>query len=90
MTYKNLLPLEEVDNYENPKITHHFINKKTGWQWWIVAGEKINDNDYYFFGIGEITEKEMGFMTLSQIQEYGGILDEDWDNETGLYDVMNT
>lgn len=87
--FKDILPLEEVDDYENPVITHHFINNETGWEWWICAGEKIpNSNDYYFFGIGKIIEKEMGFMTLSQIKEYGGVLDEDWDTKNGLYDIL--
>ena len=87
--FKNILPLEEVDDYENPKIDYHYINKETGWEWWICAGEKLSPtNDYYFFGIARIITKEMGFFTLSQIQEYGGELDDDW-IETGLYDIMN-
>ena len=89
MDFKNLLPLTEVDNYENPTITHHYKNHKTGWEWWICAGEKLgHDNDYYLFGIGKIITKEMGFMTLNQIKEYGGILDETWEQNKGLYDIL--
>ena len=89
MTFKNLLPLDEVDNYENPTITHHYKNHETGWEWWICAGEKIpHTNDYLFFGIGNIICKEMGEMTLSQIREYGGELDTNWKTDKGLYDIM--
>ena len=88
MTFKNLLPLTEVDDYENPRITHHYKNHETGWEWWICAGEQITQEDYLFFGIGEITCREMGSFTLSQIKEYGGTLDENWKSDVGLYDVM--
>lgn len=85
--FGNLLPLEKVDDYENPTITHHYINQETGWEWWICAGEPLNEEDMYFFGIGKIICQEMGFFTLSQIKEYGGTLDTNW-KETGLYDIL--
>ena len=87
--FEDLLPLEEVDNHENPTIQYHFINHDKGWEWWICAGEKLpHDNDYYFFGIGKIITKEMGFMTLSQIKEFGGVFDETWSQNKGLYDIL--
>ena len=86
--YENILPLEKVDNHENPKITYHFTNPEKGYEWWICAGEKLGDDDYYFFGVGKIIDKEMGFMTLKQIIKYGGVLDEDWNEDMGLQDVM--
>ncbi len=87
--FKDIIPLEEIDNHENPKISYHYINRETGWEWHICAGEKLPyTNDYLFFGIGNIICQEMGEFTLSQIQEYGGELDKDWNNETKLYDII--
>lgn len=87
--FKDLLPLEEVDDYENPIIQYHFTNPNKDWEWWICAGEKLgHDNDYYFFGIGKILYSELGFFCLSQIIEYGGILDEEWDDTIRLYDIL--
>ena len=84
-----LLPLEEIDDYENPPIAIHFKNPNGLGEWWIVGGEKIpHDNDWYFFGVGEITNREMGFMTLSQIHQFSGELDNNYDGKLKLYDII--
>ena len=81
----NIIGLEEVDNYQNPKVIAHFVSPIG--EWFIVAGDKQDNNDWLLFGIGDIIEKEMGFMTLSQITEMGGVLDTDW-KPIGMYEVL--
>ena len=84
----NLIPLTDIDKHDNPNTTIHYVNMDEGWDWWICAGEKIpHTNDYLLFGIGKIFFTEMGEVTLSQIREYGGIIDLDWKPQ-GLYDVL--
>ena len=78
--FEDLMSLNEVDNHENPLIKLHFVNP-LGWEWHIVAGDKSpldNDEDYLFFGVGNITCQEMGIFSLKEIQSYGAVIDTEW------------
>lgn len=86
--YENILSLDELDNHGNPKLTYHFINSKTGWEWWVCAGEQLENSDYYFFGVAKIFEKEIGFFCLTEILKSGAELDTEWEDDIGLYDIL--
>lgn len=36
--------------------------------WWIFEGEKLDNGDWEFYGIAEITDREFGYFRLSELQ----------------------
>ena len=39
--------IEEADNIDNPPIIAKFTNEK--WDWYVVGGDKLKNNDYLLF-----------------------------------------
>lgn len=81
-----ILPsLDLVDEQENPQAIAHFTNLK-GWDWFIIAGRELGEDDFYLFGLVNGIDKELGFFTLKQIKEAGGMYDIDF-TPIGVYDI---
>lgn len=85
-TLNIILPsLDLVDEQENPQTVAHFTNLK-GWDWYIIAGKPFGEDDFYLFGLVNGYEKELGFFTLKQIIDAGGIYDLEF-IPIGVYDI---
>lgn len=81
---KELPSVENVDNQENPLAIAHFSNGK--WDWYVLGGEELDNDDFYLFGLVNGIDKELGFFTLKQIQDVGAIFDEDF-SPIGVFDI---
>ena len=80
-----ILPtIEEADNIDNPPIIAKFTNGK--WDWYVVGGDKLKNDDFLLFGLVDGTYKEIGTFTLSQIESVSAILTP-ISNNIGLYDL---
>ena len=77
--------IEEADNIDNPPIIAKFTNEK--WDWYVVGGNKLKNNDYLLFGLVDGTYCELGTFTLKQIEDVSASLTSDFDN-IGLYDLI--
>lgn len=85
-TIKNILPsLDLVDEQENPQAIAHFTNQQ-GWEWYIIAGKPLENNDFYLFGLVNGYEKELGFFTLNQILQTRAVYDIDF-KPIGVFDI---
>jgi len=85
-TVKRILPsLDLVDEYENPQAIAHFTNQQ-GWDWYIIAGKDLGNEDLYLFGLVNGYEKELGFFTLKQILGAGAVYDLDF-IPIGVFDI---
>lgn len=85
-TIDKILPsLDLVDEYENPQAIAHFTNPQ-GWEWFVIAGRKLNENDYYLFGLVNGYDKELGYFTLNQILQAGAVYDMDF-TPVGVFDI---
>lgn len=76
---------EDADAQENPIAYLHFDNMS--WDWYVIGAKALENGDLYFLGLVNGIEKELGFFTLSQIEDVGAILDEDWE-KIGVYDIF--
>ena len=86
-TLKNILPsLDLVDEYENPQVIAHFTNSQ-GWNWFVIAGKELPNDDLYLFGYVQGFDNELGFFTLKQILEVGAEYDTEFVPE-GLYTLF--
>lgn len=75
---------EDADAQKNPIAYLHFTNGN--WDWYVIGAKALENGDLYFLGLVNGIEKELGFFTLSQIEDVGAILDEDWE-KIGVYDI---
>lgn len=82
---RNLPSLDLVDEYENPQAIAHFTNQQ-GWDWYIIAGKELGNDDLYLFGLVNGYEKELGFFTLNQILGVGAEYDIDF-VPIGVFDI---
>lgn len=74
-TIRRILPsLERVDEQENPQAIAHFTNQQ-GWEWYIIAGKELDNQDFYCFGYVRGFYSELGYFTLKQILEIGAKYD---------------
>lgn len=78
--------IDDADANDNPQIVARFTNGE--WNWYVIGGDKLENDDYYLFGVVEGIYREMGMFTLSQIESVNGTLTPDFDN-IGLYDLFN-
>ena len=78
--------IDDADAKDNPEIVARFTNGE--WNWYVIGGDKLENGDYYLFGVVEGIYKELGMFTLSQIESVNGTLTPDFDN-IGLYDLFN-
>ena len=85
-TIGKILPsLDLVDEQENPQAIAHFTNQQ-GWEWYIIAGKPLENNDFYLFVLVNGYEKELGFFTLNQILQTGAVYDIDF-KPVGVFDI---
>ena len=79
--------IEETDEMDNPPVVAKFTNGE--WNWYVIGGDKLENNDYYLYGVVVGTFKELGMFTLKQIQSVDAILTDDFENIC-LYDLWVT
>lgn len=77
--------IADADEIDNPPIIAKFTNEK--WNWYVVAGDKLENEDYLLFGLVDGIYRELGTFTLSQIESVSAILTPDFDN-IALYDLL--
>ena len=77
--------IDEADEKDNPPVVAKFTNGE--WNWYVIGGDKLENNNYYLYGIVDGTYKELGMFTLKQIQSVGAILTLDFENIC-LYDLL--
>ena len=84
--YNIRLPsISDADKMDNPPIVAYFTNGD--WSWYVIAGEKINDEDYLLYGLVDGMHKELGTFTLNQIENVSATLIPTFYN-IGLYDLI--
>jgi Protein of unknown function (DUF2958) len=65
-------PLHSTEKLSVKPIIVKFFNPTGSWTWYVVEGEKQEDGDYLFFGLVDGHEKEWGYFTLSELQNFKG------------------
>lgn len=65
-------PLYSQEKNDNPEIVVKFFTPDAQWTWFVIEGEKRPDGDWLFFGYVVGLESELGYFTLSQLQEVRG------------------
>ena len=68
---KKIPPMDSVDS-ENPKIADKFFDPFSSWTWYVIEGEK-QENDWLFFGYVKGFENELGYFRLNELQSVGRI-----------------
>lgn len=76
---------EDADAQRNPIAYLHFDNG--AWDWYIIGAKALENGDLYFYGLVNGIEKELGFFSLSQIEDVGAVMDEDW-KKMGVFDIF--
>ncbi len=71
---KELPALYAQDRKGAEAVAHvKFFTPDSNWTWYVTEGSSVAD-DIIFFGLVEGHEKEMGYFSLSQLQEVRGPL----------------
>lgn len=78
--------IEEADEKDNPSVVAKFTNGE--WNWYVIGGDKLKNNDYYLYGVVDALYKELGMFTLNQIESAGAILTTTPKN-IHLYDLLD-
>lgn len=68
---KKIPPMDSVDS-DNPKIAVKFFDPFSSWTWYVIEGEK-QENDWLFFGYVKGFENELGYFRLNELQSVGRI-----------------
>lgn len=76
--------IQEADNQSNPLAIAHFDNGE--WDWYIIGGQRLDNGDFYLYGLVNGFVKELGMFTLRQIQDVGAEFDEDF-QAIGVFDI---
>jgi hypothetical protein len=77
---KKLPPLYAQDGKDGKAVAYiKFFIPDANWTWWVVEGEPIKDDegreiDFYFFGLVDGLVKELGYFSLSELEEVRGPL----------------
>ena len=63
-------PLYSTDEtpLEEKNVVCKFFHPLRGWRWYVFEGNKTEDGDWEFFGMVHGLEKEMGYFTLSELE----------------------
>lgn len=77
--------IEQADASENPTAVARFSNGK--FEWFIIGGKPLNDNDFYLYCLANVLEKELGFVTLKQMLDAGAELDKEF-APIGVFDIF--
>jgi len=55
------------ENDDDPLVVVHYFNPCGQGDWHIVEGEPREDGDYLLFGLCNLGEPELGYVTLSEL-----------------------
>lgn len=77
--------IKDADEEDNPPIVAYFTNGD--WNWYVLAGEKLENSDYLLYGLVDGIHRELGTFTLKQIENVSATLIPDFD-KIGLYDLI--
>jgi len=69
---KRLPKLYSQQDNKNPKIVIKFFTPWSNWTWFVIEGEKQEDENWLFFGIVHGLEKELGYFNLNELKELEG------------------
>ena len=83
--WSSLPSLDEVDKQENPLAVAHFTMPLLG-DWFVIAGEVLEDGNVLFFGLAYVAYKELGHFDLREFEENDIMLDVCWIPK-GVYDI---
>lgn len=83
--WSNLPSMKEVDEQENPLAVAHFTMPLLG-DWYVVAGEVLDNGEVLFFGLADLDYKELGTFVFSEFVENDIMLDVCWIPK-GVYDI---
>ena len=61
-------PLYSTDGQKEKDVIVKFFNPYGGGRWYVCEGEKQEDDDWLFFGLVELFEREFWYFTLSELQ----------------------
>jgi hypothetical protein len=63
-------PLYSTDGVElkDKNVICKFFHPVAGWRWYVFEGNKLENGDWEFFGMVDGLEKELGYFTLSQLE----------------------
>ena len=53
---------------EEKKVICKFFHPITKWRWYVFEGNKLDNGDFEFFGMVHGFDKEMGYFTLSELE----------------------
>lgn len=74
----NLPTMRDVYEKDNPQIIAHFTNGI--WNWYVIAGEKRDNEDYLLYGLVDGNYKEIGTFTLNQIEKVSAIFNPNFES----------
>jgi hypothetical protein len=68
---KKAIPaLYSQENNPNPVVICKFFNPSGAGTWYVLEGEQKEDNEFLFFGLVDLQEKEFGYFCLSELEGY--------------------
>lgn len=67
-------PLYSNEKADDPTVQAKWFEPRTGWRWYATEGEGEND-DWMLFGLVKGFEDELGYFTLSQLEQFGAEYD---------------
>jgi len=67
---KKLPRLYSQEKVSNPRIIVKFFHPLSSWTWFVTEGDRQEDGDFLFFGLVDGYEKELGYFTLGQLEEF--------------------
>ena len=75
-------PLYSTEENAEKKIICKFFNPYGSGTWYVFEGERQENGDWLFFGLVELHDKELGYFTLSQLENvrigwFGGKIERD-------------
>ena len=72
----DFISCDEVDNQDKLMMVAKLSNGD--WNWYVIAGDRLDGGDVYCFGFVEGFVDELGFFMLSEIESVGAELVSDW------------
>ena len=63
--------LDEITDSSKVKAIAKFKHEKSGWIWYVIAGEYIGAGDYYCYGLVKGIATEFGMFDLSTALDCG-------------------
>lgn len=69
----DLPTVENVENFLNLKCVCKFRHHETGWEWYVIAGNKTINQDMMLYCFVRGLEDELGNVMLSEILDVGAM-----------------